>query len=90
MGPKLEEVLKKADALELVKELKGKAIDVETAKNAVAKGDYQLAIIVPEGTTKAFIQNAKQAARNSISSGDTKKTSPEKKTSHCARSHGLL
>ena len=60
--------------------MEGKAIDVETAKNAVAKGDYQLAIIVPEGTTKAFIQNAKQAAQNSIFSGDTKKASPEKKT----------
>ena len=80
VGPKLEETLRKADALELVKELKGTTIDVETAKSAVAKGDYQLAIIVPEGTTKAFIHNAKQAARNSISSGDIKKTSPEKKT----------
>ncbi|MBA4389757.1 MAG: ABC transporter permease [Syntrophus sp. (in: bacteria)] len=80
VGPKLEEVLKKVDALELVKELKGKTIDVETAKSAVAKGDYQLAIIVPEGTTKAFIYNAKQAARNSLSSGDTKKTSKKKKT----------
>jgi ABC-2 type transport system permease protein len=78
VGPKLEEVLKKADALELVKELKGKTIDVETAKGAVAKGDYQLAIIVPEGTTRAFIQNAKQAARNSISSGDTQKMTPVK------------
>lgn len=80
VGPKLEEVLKKVDALEIVKELNGKAIDVETAKHVVAKGDYQLAIIVPEGTTKVFIQNAKQAARNSIFSGDTKKISPEKKT----------
>ena len=80
VGPKLEETLRKADALELVKELKGTTIDVETAKSAVAKGDYQLAIIVPEGATKAFIQSAKQAARNSISSGDIKKTSPEKKT----------
>ena len=84
VGPKLEETLRKAGALELVKELEGKAIDVETAKSAVAKGDYQLAIIVPEGTTKAFIHNAKQAAQNSILSGDTKKTSPEKKTSYRA------
>ena len=80
VGPKLEEVLKKANILELFKELKGKTIDVDTAKKAVAKGSYQLAIIVPEGTTKAFIHNAKQAAQNSISSGNTKKTSPEKKT----------
>jgi ABC-2 type transport system permease protein len=80
VGPKLEEVLKKANTLELFKELKGKAIDEETAQKAVAKGSYQLAIIVPEGTSTAFIHNAKQAAQNSISSGNTKKTSPEKKT----------
>jgi ABC-2 type transport system permease protein len=80
VGPKLEEVLKKANTLELFKELKGKVIDEETAKKAVAKGSYQLAIIVPEGTTKAFIHNAKQAAQNSISSGKIKKASPEKKT----------
>ena len=80
VGPKLEEVLKKVDVLEIVKELNGKAIDVETAKQVVAKGDYQLAIVVPEGTTKAFIHNAKQAARNSVSSGNTKKAPPEKQT----------
>ena len=80
VGPKLEEVLKKANTLELFKELNGKAIDEETAKKAVAKGNYQLAIIVPEGTTKAFIHNAKQAAQNSISAGNIKKASPEKKT----------
>jgi ABC-2 type transport system permease protein len=80
VGPKLEEILKKANTLEIIKELKGTTIDVETAKDAVARGDYQLAIIVPEGTTKAFIYNAKQAARNSLSSGDTKNASPEKKT----------
>ena len=79
VGPKLEEILSKVETLELVKGLKGKAIDVETAKNAVAKGDYQFVIIVPEGTTEAFVQNAKQAAKNSLSSGDAKKTSPEKK-----------
>jgi ABC-2 type transport system permease protein len=80
VGPKLEEVLKKANTLELFKELKGKTIDEETAKKAVAKGNYQLAIIVPEGATKAFIHNAKQAAQNSISASNIKKASPEKKT----------
>ena len=86
VGPKLEEVLKKANTLELFKELKGKAIDEETAKKAVAKGDYQLAIIVPEGTTTAFIHNAKQAAQNSISASNIKKVSPGEKNGHRARS----
>jgi ABC-2 type transport system permease protein len=80
VGAKLEEALKKTNTLELFKELKGKAIDEETAKKAVAKGNYQLAIIVPEGTTKPFMHNAKQAAQNSISTGNIKKVSPEKKT----------
>jgi ABC-2 type transport system permease protein len=80
VGSKLEEALIKADALTLVKELKGTAIDAETASEAVAKGDYQLAIIVPEGTTKAFVDKAKLAARNSLSSGDAKNTSRKQKT----------
>jgi ABC-2 type transport system permease protein len=80
VGPKLEEALKKTDVLELIKELKGTEIDAETAREAVAKGDYQLAIIVPEGTTKTFIDKAKQAARNSLSSGDTGNTSRKQKT----------
>jgi ABC-2 type transport system permease protein len=81
VGPKLEETLRKADALELIKDLKGTTIDEETAKSVVAKGDYQLAIIVPEGTTEAFVDKAKQAARNSLSTGDdTKKTSRNQKT----------
>lgn len=80
VGPKLEEALKKAAALELVKDLKGTAIDAETAREAVAKGDYQLAIIVPEGTTKAFVDKAKQAARNSLSSGGARNMSGKQKT----------
>jgi ABC-2 type transport system permease protein len=80
VGPKLEEALNKVDTLEIVKELKGRAIDVEAFKDLVAKGEYQFAVIVPEGTTGTFIQKAKQAARNSLSSGDTRKISPENKS----------
>jgi ABC-2 type transport system permease protein len=77
-GTKLEELLNKADTLKLVKEVNGTDIDAETAKEAIAKGDYQLAVIVPEGLTKALIQKAKEAARNSLSTGNEIKTSPKK------------
>jgi len=71
VGPKIEETLSKSGSLELVKTLRGKAVDVEAARKAVAKGELQFAVIVPEGVTKAFLDKAKEAARKSISIGKT-------------------
>ncbi len=67
VGPKIEEILTKSGSLELVKTVKGKTADVETARKAVAKGEFQFAIIVPEGVTKGFLDKAKDAAKKSIS-----------------------
>ncbi len=81
VGTKLEDLLKKADTLQLVRELNGTEIDnIETARDAIAKGDYQLAVIVPEGLTKALTQKAREAARNSLSSGNETKVSPKKRS----------
>jgi ABC-2 type transport system permease protein len=71
VGPKIEEILSKSGSLELVKVLRGKAVDVEAARKAVAKGEFQFAIIVPEGVTKTFLDKAKEAARKSISISKT-------------------
>ena len=75
VGPKIEETLSKSESLEVVKTLGGKAADVETARKAVAKGEFQFAVIVPEGVTKAFLDKAKEAAKKSVSV-DKKKTGP--------------
>jgi len=54
VGRGIEESLQKSGSVRIITEIKGKRIDGETAKKAVAKGDFQLCIIVPEGTTEAF------------------------------------
>jgi len=66
VGPRIEDFLRKSNSVELVKESEGKAIDVETARKAVAKGDFQFAVVVPEGTTRTFVERAAQGAKNSI------------------------
>lgn len=80
VGSKLEEILKEANTLKLAGELDGKPADPETARKAVAKGDYQIAIIVPEGTTKALIDTAKESAKKSFSSENAKKAFSKKKS----------
>ncbi len=72
IGSKTEEILKKSKALELVKELKGKKVDVETAKKKIAKGEFQFCIIVPQGTTESFRNRAKRAVEGSLSVGSRK------------------
>jgi ABC-2 type transport system permease protein len=69
LGQKIEDAMNKSGALTMVKDLDGKAIDEETAKKAIAKGDLQFAVIIPEGTASAFIDRARQSAKNSISVG---------------------
>jgi ABC-2 type transport system permease protein len=49
--------------------LGGKAVDVEAARKAVARGAFQFALIVPKGTSETFIDKAKTAAKNSIDVG---------------------
>ncbi len=47
LGAELAAQLQATGALELVKELAGKKVNVEKARHAVLNGDYQFAIIVP-------------------------------------------
>lgn len=83
VGRRMEEIITKSDAVTIVKEIDAKKIDVETAKLAVAKGDFQCAFIIPEGTTKAFSKKVLRAVENSLPGGSKKKgaikgLSPEK------------
>ncbi len=67
VGPRIEAFLAGSGSIEVIKELNGKPLDTDTIRRAVAKGDFQFAVVVPEGTTKTFVDRAKKAARNSIS-----------------------
>ena len=66
VGRQMEEIIRKSDAVTIVKQIAGKQIDVEAAKLAVAKGDFQCAVVIPEGTTKAFMKKAREAVENSL------------------------
>ena len=69
VGRGIEEALQKSGAVHVVSKLKGEKLDIETAKRAVAKGDFQLCIIVPEGMTEAFRKKARERGRDSFSFG---------------------
>jgi len=72
VGRQMEETVRKSDAVIIVKEIAGKQIDVEWAKLAVAKGNFQCAVVIPEGTTKAFKKKAREAVENSLSASSAK------------------
>jgi ABC-2 type transport system permease protein len=72
VGRNIEESLQKSGAVRIVKELKGERIDTETARKAVAKGNFQLCIVVPEGITEALKKDARQRVKNSFFTGDVK------------------
>jgi ABC-2 type transport system permease protein len=71
VGLKIEEALRKSGVVEIVKELHGKRINVETARKAVAKGEFQFCIVVPQGITKAFRDQAKKRVKGSLSVSGT-------------------
>jgi ABC-2 type transport system permease protein len=75
VGQRIEASLKKASSVKIIKEIKGKPIDIETATKAVARGDFQVGIVIPSGITDAFRKTARQRVKNSISfEGVTKNT----------------
>lgn len=76
VGQRIEDSLRKSGSVEIIKEIKGKPIDIETAKKTVARGEFQVGIIVPQGITEAFKKTARQRVKNSISFEGAKRKSP--------------
>ncbi|MHB8110288.1 MAG: ABC transporter permease [Syntrophorhabdaceae bacterium] len=72
VGRQMEEIIRKSGVVAIVKEVAGKQVDVETAKLAVAKGNFQCAVVISEGTTKAFMEKAREAVENSLSASSAK------------------
>jgi len=77
MGRLLEESLKAASSVKIVTGINGRKPDLETAKKAVARGDFQVLIVVPPGTTGAFEKKVKERAKNSFSMGEKKRKARE-------------
>jgi len=79
VGLQIGEAIKKSSSLEMDGRTTGKDADMETAKRAVAKGTIQFAVIVPAGTTKAFMKRARLSVESSILT-DAPKEKPRKGT----------
>jgi ABC-2 type transport system permease protein len=58
--------LRTGGGLELVTQIKGEPVQVQTAKKAVMKGDYQFALIIPNGTGAAFRKRIEARAASAI------------------------
>jgi ABC-2 type transport system permease protein len=62
----MEKALSEADGVQLIKILDGKVPDTPTARRAVAKGRYQLCLVIPEGVTAAVRARARQFATRAL------------------------
>jgi ABC-2 type transport system permease protein len=66
IGRKIEQLLGKSDGVTLVTRIDGKIPDEKTAIAAVARGNFQLCLIVPAGLTNAITAGALASARQSL------------------------
>ena len=67
IGQRIEDSLKKSGSVKIIKEINGKPVDMETAQKAVARGEFQVGIVIPRGISDAFEKTARQRVKNSIS-----------------------
>jgi ABC-2 type transport system permease protein len=62
----MEKALAQAEGVQLIKRLDGQVPDTRTARSAVAKGRFQLCLVVPEGLTAAVRTRAHQFAARAL------------------------
>lgn len=67
VGRKIEQALSEAQGVSVVRTLNGTAPDEETAVAAVARGRFQLCLIVPRGMTETIETKARASARRALS-----------------------
>ena len=78
VGKWIEDSLRKSGVIEIVKDLEGKPVDIETAKKAVFRGDFQSCVYIPPGLSDTFKKTVRQSVLNSIALDAKKgKTQPE-------------
>ncbi|MBM3405658.1 MAG: ABC transporter permease [Bacteroidetes bacterium] len=67
LGNDLEKGLRNSGSFNILKEIDGKPVTVQQAKNLVAQGKYMVAIIIPENTTKAVRNNVRKLVAETFS-----------------------
>lgn len=83
----IEGSLRESGSVKVVKEIKGRQADLETAKKVVSKGDFQFCVIVPEGMTEKVKRRAKEAVKASLLVGNVK---PKQKAPEEQGTPGLM
>ncbi len=73
VAQRIEDSLRKSGSVKIIKEINGKPIDIETAQKAVARGEFQVGIVIPQGISDAFRKTARQRVKDSISFEGTEK-----------------
>ena len=67
----IEKGLKNSEYFEIRKKSQGDKINELQAKNAIAKGDFHIGIIIPKNATKKAIKRAKILIEDSLSNNET-------------------
>ncbi len=80
LGESIAKQLKSGGGLNLVTTLKGEQVTEERAKQAVVKGDFQFAVIIPVGSSKVFREIIRERAKKTlvISGKETSQRKPLK------------
>lgn len=71
VGQTIERKLMESGAIEIIKNIDGKEVDEKRALERVLKGDFQLCVIIPEGTTAAVKTRARQVVGESLTMVET-------------------
>lgn len=83
-GKKIEEALRKSGSFHMATVIDGKTADAAIARKAVARGDYQLAVVVSEEATTILKKSTKETIEKSLSGKKPEtnsiQTRPVKKT----------
>ena len=67
VGRLIGESLRKTGSVKIVTEIDGRKADIDTARMEVAKGTFQICIVVPDGISGIFERKARQRAKESFS-----------------------
>lgn len=67
LGYNIEKGLRNSGSFEVIDKLNNVPVTQNSAKSAVAKGDYLIAIVIPEGTTKAIRSNVRVMVAKTLS-----------------------
>lgn len=62
----IEDGLHKSGYFHVVKEFKGKVLDIQTAQNEIAAGNYQVGIVINKGATEFAKEKARKRIRKSF------------------------